>query len=123
MGRAPTGKTIRTSAIQIFRFEAGRIAESWAVRDDLGTLVQLGHIPRPGAPAPGGNRGGMTIGHVNLRVADLDRAVAFYRDVLGFTVTGDATPAGIPLAMLSGGDYHHHIALNTFKSAGGTPAP
>ena len=45
MGHAPTGKSIRTSAIQIFRFADGKIVESWAVRDDLGTLRQLGHLP------------------------------------------------------------------------------
>src|SRR5262245_52251721 len=45
MGMPPTGKSIRTAAIQIFRFENGKIAESWAARDDLGTLQQLGHLP------------------------------------------------------------------------------
>ncbi len=127
MGQPATGKRVRTAAIQIFRFEAGRIAESWAVRDDLGTLVQLGHMPAPGArPAPTQSDAidsGVRIGHVNLRVSDLPRAVAFYRDVLGFQVTGDASPAGIPIATLSASDYHHHIALNTFRSAGGTPPP
>ena len=45
MGWPPTGKTIRTSAMQMFRFSSGKIVESWAVRDDLGTLRQLGHLP------------------------------------------------------------------------------
>ena len=45
MGRPPTGKRLRTPAIQIFRFAEGKIVESWAVRDDLGTLRQLGHLP------------------------------------------------------------------------------
>jgi steroid delta-isomerase-like uncharacterized protein len=49
MGMPPTGKTIRTSAMQMFRFADGKIVESWAVRDDLGTLRQLGHFPRPPA--------------------------------------------------------------------------
>ena len=48
MGLPPTGKAIRTAAIQIFRFKDGKIVESWAARDDLGTLRQLGHVP----PAP-----------------------------------------------------------------------
>jgi steroid delta-isomerase-like uncharacterized protein len=48
MGRPPTGKVVRTPAIQIFRFADGKIVESWAVRDDLGTLRQLGHLPTPG---------------------------------------------------------------------------
>jgi len=47
MGMPPTGKTLRTPAIQIFRFANGRIVESWAVRDDLGTLRQLGQLPAP----------------------------------------------------------------------------
>jgi steroid delta-isomerase-like uncharacterized protein len=49
MGMPPTGKTIRTSAMQTFRFANGKIVESWAVRDDLGTLRQLGHIPASAA--------------------------------------------------------------------------
>ena len=47
MGMPPTGKTIHTSAIQMFRFANGKIVESWAVRDDLGVLRQLGHLPAP----------------------------------------------------------------------------
>ena len=50
------------------------------------------------------------IGHVHLKVADLDRAVAFYRDVLGFEVTQRYGPSA---AFLSAGGYHHHIGLNT----------
>lgn len=45
MGMPPTGRPIRTTAMQMFRFENGLIAESWAVRDDLGTLRQLGRLP------------------------------------------------------------------------------
>jgi steroid delta-isomerase-like uncharacterized protein len=45
MGMPPTGKTIRTPAMQMFRFAGGKIVESWAARDDLGTLKQLGHFP------------------------------------------------------------------------------
>jgi steroid delta-isomerase-like uncharacterized protein len=51
MGMPPTGKSIKTSAIQIFRFADGKIVESWAARDDLGTLKQLGHWAPP-APRP-----------------------------------------------------------------------
>jgi steroid delta-isomerase-like uncharacterized protein len=50
MGMPPTGKTIRTPAIQMFRFSNGKIVESWAARDDLGTLRQLGHLTLPGGP-------------------------------------------------------------------------
>lgn len=60
------------------------------------------------------------IGHVHLKVADLDRAIAFYRDVLGFEVT---QRYGRGAAFLSAGGYHHHIGLNTWESAGGTPPP
>jgi catechol 2,3-dioxygenase len=62
------------------------------------------------------------VGHVHLRVADLDRSIAFYRDGLGFVLSGDARPAGLPMAFLAAGDYHHHIALNTWDSEAG-PAP
>ena len=51
MGMPPTGKAVRTAAIQIFRFSNGKIVESWAARDDLGTLRQLGHLTLPGGPA------------------------------------------------------------------------
>ena len=64
------------------------------------------------------------VGHVHLRVADLDRALAFYRDALGFRVTGDARESiGLDMVFLAAGDYHHHIGLNTLESAGGTPPP
>jgi len=57
------------------------------------------------------------VGHVHLKVADLDRSLAFYRDVLGFEVTQRLASA----AFLSAGGYHHHIALNTWESRGGQP--
>src|SRR4051812_30980350 len=60
------------------------------------------------------------IGHVHLKVADLDRALGFYRDVLGFEVT---QRFGAQAAFLSAGGYHHHIGLNTWESAGGSPPP
>ena len=63
------------------------------------------------------------VGHVHLRVADLDRALAFYRDALGFGVSADAREVGLDMVTLAAGDYHHHIGLNTFESAGGTPPP
>jgi len=63
------------------------------------------------------------VGHVHLRVADLDRAIAFYRDALGFRLVVDGRTAGVDVAFLAAGDYHHHIALNTFETAGARPAP
>jgi catechol 2,3-dioxygenase len=65
----------------------------------------------------------MQIGHVHLRVADLERATAFYRDALGFAVTVDGRAFGLQATFLAAGGYHHHIALNTWLSAGGTPPP
>jgi catechol 2,3-dioxygenase len=59
------------------------------------------------------------VGHVHLCVSDLDRAIAFYRDVLGFTVTADARSVGHEAAFLAAGDYHHHIGLNTLGEPGG----
>jgi catechol 2,3-dioxygenase len=63
------------------------------------------------------------VGHVHLRVADLDRAISFYHDGLGLHLVADGREAGIPAAFLAAGDYHHHVGLNTFDSAGGAPPP
>src|ERR687885_1489650 len=60
------------------------------------------------------------IGHVHLKVSDLERAVAFYRDVLGFEVQHRY---GDQAAFISAGGYHHHIGLNTWESKGGSPPP
>jgi len=61
---------------------------------------------------------GVRIGHVHLKVADLERALGFYRDVLGFQVT---QRIGQQAAFLAAGGYHHHIGLNTWESSGGKP--
>lgn len=63
---------------------------------------------------------GVMIGHVHLRVADLERALEFWRDVLGFELT---QRYGSQAAFLSAGGYHHHIGLNTWDSGGGSPPP
>src|SRR4026208_580462 len=60
------------------------------------------------------------IGHVHLKVADLERAIRFYHGVLGFEVM---QRWGTQAAFLAAGGYHHHIGLNTWQSQGGTPAP
>lgn len=62
----------------------------------------------------------MRIGHVHLKVSDLERSIAFYRDVLGFKIT---QRYGSQAAFLSDGGYHHHIGLNTWESAGASPPP
>ena len=60
------------------------------------------------------------IGHVHLKVSDLDRAIAFYSGVLGFEIQQQY---GDQAAFISAGGYHHHIGLNTWHSKGGSPAP
>ncbi len=63
---------------------------------------------------------GVRIGHVHLKVADLDRALAFYCGVLGFELM---QRYGTQAAFVSAGGYHHHIGLNTWESQGGSPPP
>jgi len=63
---------------------------------------------------------GVRIGHVHLKVSDLERALAFYSGVLGFELT---QRYGTSAAFLSAGGYHHHIGLNTWESRGGDPPP
>ncbi|WP_270936078.1 VOC family protein [Falsiroseomonas oryzae] len=70
--------------------------------------------PRATAPT------GLRIGHVHLKVADLDRALAFWRDVIGLE---EQQRMGSQAVFLSADGYHHHIALNTWESAGGSPPP
>jgi catechol 2,3-dioxygenase len=60
------------------------------------------------------------IGHVHLKVADIERSLRFYRDVLGFEVTQGY---GQDAVFVSAGGYHHHIGLNTWQSKGGSAAP
>ena len=60
------------------------------------------------------------IGHVHLKVADIDRSLAFYCGVLGFELVARM---GDQAAFISAGGYHHHIGLNTWESRGGTPPP
>jgi catechol 2,3-dioxygenase len=71
-------------------------------------------------PAPSPIHPQTRIGHVHLKVADLDRALGFYCGVLGFELT---QKMGKSAAFLSAGGYHHHIGLNTWESAGGKPPP
>lgn len=60
------------------------------------------------------------VGHVHLKVSDLDRSIAFYSNLLGFQVT---QKHGSRAAFLAAGGYHHHIGLNTWESLGATPPP
>jgi catechol 2,3-dioxygenase len=60
------------------------------------------------------------IGHVHLKVADIDRSLGFWRDVLGFELQ---QRMGDQAAFISAGNYHHHLGLNTWESKGGSPPP
>ncbi len=73
-------------------------------------------VPAKSVKAPPETR----IGHVHLKVADLERAIAFYSDILGFELTSRYGPQA---AFLSAGGYHHHIGLNTWESLEGTSPP
>ena len=63
---------------------------------------------------------GVVVGHVHLKVADLERSLSFYCGILGF---GLIQRIGAAAAFISAGGYHHHIGLNTWESAGGSPPP
>lgn len=78
----------------------------------------MSEVPRRPAPTPIDPR--VDIGHVHLKVADLDRALGFYCGVLGFELVQRYGPGA---AFVSAGGYHHHIGLNTWESLGGSPPP
>ena len=73
-------------------------------------------MAQPAKPIPAGTR----IGHVHLKVSNLDRSLDFYCGVLGFELI---QRYGTQAAFISAGGYHHHIGLNTWESAGGSPPP
>jgi catechol 2,3-dioxygenase len=79
---------------------------------------QTSQATAPQAQAPRPIVAGTRIGHVHLKVADLDRALAFYCGVLGFELM---QRYGSEAAFVSAGGYHHHIGLNTWESRGGSP--
>jgi len=90
--------------------------------NELGFLsggIIIAHIMKS-APPTKPIHAKVRIGHVHLKVADLERSLKFYRDVLGFEIT---SRYGSQAAFLSAGGYHHHIGLNTWESAGGKPPP
>lgn len=86
---------------------------SWGMKPTESTVTQ----ERPN-PAFRPVASGVSIGHVHLKVSNLERAIEFYSGVLGFRVT---ERYGREAAFLSAGGYHHHIGLNTWESRGGSP--
>ena len=80
----------------------------------MDTATKIAPLSEPAAPINPGVR----IGHVHLKVADIDRALAFYCGVLGFELM---QRIGAQAAFISAGGYHHHIGLNTWESRGGAP--
>ncbi|MEO1330526.1 MAG: VOC family protein [Pseudomonadota bacterium] len=82
--------------------------------DEAQVAPLIAETPAPAPVAPG-----LRVGHVHLKVSDLERAIGFYGGVLGLSVMQRAPGA----AWLAAGDYHHHIALNTWESAGAAPPP
>jgi catechol 2,3-dioxygenase len=113
------------NGIEIYR---DRPREEWA-RTDEG-VIQMATLPldldgvvgeiEAAQPVPALMPAGTHIGHVHLQVADLRDAEAFYADTLGFEVTVRTYPGAL---FVSAGGYHHHIGLNTWESAGASPAP
>jgi catechol 2,3-dioxygenase len=96
-----------------------RVNALMALRSIRGTETFLsgeGNMPENSTPVIAGTR----IGHVHLKVADLDRALGFYCGVLGFELTQRLSSGA---AFISAGGYHHHIGLNTWESKGGHPPP
>jgi catechol 2,3-dioxygenase len=87
--------------------------EDAMLTDAKGFVTPLEAAPRSIDP-------GVRIGHIHLKVADLDRALAFYSGVLGFDLI---QRYGTHAAFISAGGYHHHIGLNTWESRGGSPPP
>lgn len=95
--------------ITIERWRTGNLLRSLIDHPRLNCMADSYRIPPTTA-----------IGHVHLKVADLERSLRFYRDLLGFEVTARY---GEQAVFLSAGGYHHHIGLNTWESKGGTRPP
>jgi catechol 2,3-dioxygenase len=103
---------------------ATRRPAQWAAGPEAGKFTAMkSNLPtsprRPAAPSRP-IAAGVSIGHIHLKVADLERAISFYSDALGFELT---ERYGRQAAFLSAGGYHHHIGLNTWESQGGQPPP
>jgi catechol 2,3-dioxygenase len=82
--------------------------------------LDLGDVLAQAGPDEGGADPATTVGHVHLKVSDLERSVGFYRDSLGL---GVKAALGDQAAFLAAGDYHHHLGLNVWQSRGAPPPP
>jgi catechol 2,3-dioxygenase len=100
----------------LWRNENGDITMGSRALDLRGLLAEAAGDDWPNGSAPADTR----IGHVHLKVSDLDRSVHFYHDLLGFDLIARYGPSA---AFLSAGRYHHHLGLNTWESKGGSPPP
>jgi len=82
--------------------------------------LDLGEILAEAAETNGGADPGTVMGHVHLKVSDLERSIAFYRDALGLDLQAQLGPQA---AFLAAGGYHHHVGINVWHSRGGGPPP
>jgi catechol 2,3-dioxygenase len=99
-----------------WRYDGDQLQMSTLALDLNGVLGELRAVSEPQTAAPSGTK----VGHVHLQVADVREAEDFYHGVLGFDVVVRGYPGAL---FVSAGGYHHHIGLNTWHSAGATPAP
>jgi catechol 2,3-dioxygenase len=115
MGRAINLPCRTEPAIQV---SVGRNGPAAGDDDSTGSFSYVPVVKETLTPRPMDAR--VAIGHVHLKVADLNRALNFYCGILGFELT---QRLGTSAAFISAGGYHHHIGLNTWESAGGSPPP
>jgi len=96
----------------------GQVARMTTLPLDVDGL--LGELENPRSEPFDQMPGGTRMGHIHLKVSEIDRTIAFYRDLLGFALMAQL---GAQAAFLSAGGYHHHIGSNTWESAGASPPP
>jgi catechol 2,3-dioxygenase len=100
-------------------WHGGRVEMTVAPLDLPGVLEEAKRAGRAAAGTDGEMPGGTRIGHIHLQVSDVEKAVKFYHDILGFDITASYQGA----AFLSAGGYHHHLGLNSWNSRGAPAAP
>ena len=96
----------------------GQVARMTTLRLDVDSL--LGELDDPVSEPFDGLPGGTRMGHIHLKVAEIEPTITFYRDVIGFALMAQL---GRQAAFLSAGGYHHHLGSNTWESAGASPPP